>query len=226
MTEPTELVVPPAAEQRRVEQQAAAGADGADNVKYPWAKHPWRRVDGGSGSRGRGSVAVLARVFNGAVGRNLGLVLALLVLCLVGVLTAGDRFASSDNLLTILRLASVIGVVSVGMTFVIAGGGIDLSVGAIVALASVWSTTLATQNMADDSTFLVMVFVALVVASGCGLVNGILVSYGRIVPFVATLAMLASARSLAEEISNRQTQVVRVDAFNDFFRAEPFGIPV
>ena len=56
------------------------------------------------------------------------------ILCIVGVVTAGDRFADVDNVLTILRLAAVIGVVSVGMTFVIIGGGIDLSVGALVAL--------------------------------------------------------------------------------------------
>ena len=67
--------------------------------------------------------------------RNLGLVIALVLLCIVGVVTAGDRFASTDNVLTILRLASVIGVVSIGMTFVITAGGIDLSVGAVVGLA-------------------------------------------------------------------------------------------
>ncbi|MBL7499705.1 ABC transporter permease [Frankia sp. CN7] len=181
---------------------------------------------GKSPAAGAGRRAALARLLGGGAGRNLGLVAALALICVIGLITAGDRFASTDNALTILRLASVIGVVSIGMTFVIAGGGIDLSVGAIVALASVWSTTLATQNMANDSTFLLMVFVALLVATGCGLVNGVLVAYGRIVPFIATLAMLASARGLAEEISNRQTQVVRVQGFRDFFRAEPGGIPV
>ena len=69
-----------------------------------------------------------------SVGRNAGLVVALLLICVVGAITAGDRFASTDNALTILRLAAIIGVVSIGMTFVIIGGGIDLSVGAIVAL--------------------------------------------------------------------------------------------
>ena len=92
-----------------------------------------------------------ARMMNSSVGRNLGLVIALVVLIIIGVATAGDRFASVDNMLTILRFASVIGVVSIGMTFVIIGGGIDLSVGAIVALASVWATTLATQTMAEDT---------------------------------------------------------------------------
>ena len=88
----------------------------------------------------------------GAAGRNLGLVIALVALCIFGVITAGERFASIDNLLTILRLASVIGVISIGMTFVITGGGIDLSVGSVIGLASVWASTLATQTMAKTST--------------------------------------------------------------------------
>ena len=67
-----------------------------------------------------------------SVGRNLGLIVVLALLCVAGVITAGDQFANIDNMLTILRLAIVIGVVSIGMTFVITGGGIDLSVGATV----------------------------------------------------------------------------------------------
>lgn len=158
-------------------------------------------------------------------GRNLGLVVALLVLCLVGLATSGERFASVDNLLTILRLASVIGVVSIGMTFVITGGGIDLSVGAIVALASVWATTLATQTLANDYHWTLMVSTALLVGAACGLVNGALVAYGRVVPFIATLAMLAGARGLAEILADRRTQIVDVDGFTDFFGASPFGVP-
>jgi ribose transport system permease protein len=169
---------------------------------------------------------VLQQVMGSSVGRNAGLVVALLILCGVGVWTAGDNFGSVDNALTILRLASVIGVVSVGMTFVITGGGIDLSVGAIVALSSVWSTTLATQTMAEDTHWSVMVLAALAVGTGCGLINGLLVSYGKVVPFIATLAMLASARGLAEIISERRTQIVRVREFTDFFRADVLGIPV
>ena len=54
-----------------------------------------------------------------------------------------------------------------------------------------------------------MVGVALAVGAGCGLVNGLLIAYGRIVPFITTLAMLASARGLAEIISDRKTQIVK-----------------
>jgi len=161
-----------------------------------------------------------------SAGRNVGLVVALLVLCLVGAFTAGDRFVSSDNALTILRLAATTGVVSIGMTFVITAGQIDLSVGAILALSSVWCTTLATQQTAEDSHWIVMVFVALAVGVGCGLVNGLLVAYGGVVSFIATLAMLASARGLAEIISNRKTQIVQVPGFADFFDREVLGISV
>jgi ribose transport system permease protein len=161
----------------------------------------------------------------GPVGRNLGLVIALAILCIVGVITAGDRFADVDNVLTILRLASVIGVVSVGMTFVIIGGGIDLSVGAIVALSSVWATTLATQALAEDFHWIVMVFTALAVGAGAGLINGVVIAYGKLVAFIATLAMLASARGLAEILANRRTQIVQNRDFLDFFAGDVLGIP-
>lgn len=185
-----------------------------DNPKLPQdpsltVPAPSRRAPGGSG-----------------LGRNLGLVVALVLLCVVGVATAGDRFASVDNVMTILRLASGIGVVAIGMTFVITGGGIDLSVGAIVALASIWATTTGTQGMADSIGWVAMVFAALVVGAICGAINGILVAYGKIVPFIATLAMLAAARGLAEIISDRKTQIIRNRGFADFFGAEPLGVPV
>ena len=158
--------------------------------------------------------------------RNLGLVIALVILCVVGIITAGDRFASTDNVVTILRLAAVTGVVAVGMTFVITGGGIDLSVGAILALASVWATTTGTQDMADSIGWIAMVFSALLVGTCAGVVNGVLIAYGKVVPFIATLAMLASARGLAEVIADRKTQIIRNQGFTDFFSAEPAGIPV
>jgi ribose transport system permease protein len=161
----------------------------------------------------------------GPLGRNLGLVIALVLLCIVGMATAGDRFASVDNVLTILRLASVIGVVSVGMTFVIIGGGIDLSVGALVALSSVWASTLATQQIAADYHWIVMVITALLVGAGAGLVNGVVIAYGKLVAFIATLAMLAAARGLAEIISNRRTQIIQSSDFLNFFSGDVLGIP-
>ena len=111
----------------------------------------------------------------------------------------------------------MIGVVTVGMTFVIISGGIDLSVGAIVALASVWATTVATQEYG----FVGILFAAVAVGVGCGLVNGLLVAYGRMVPFIATLAMLASARGLALQITDGSTQIVTVDRSSTSANATP-----
>ncbi|MEL7977130.1 ABC transporter permease [Isoptericola sp. F-RaC21] len=163
---------------------------------------------------------------SGPAGRTIGLVVALVVLAVVGVVTGGERFASLDNVMTILRLASVTGVLAIGMTFVITAGGIDLSVGSLVGLSSVWASTLATQAMAEDVHWTVMVLTALVVGTAAGLINGLIIAYGKVVAFIATLAMMIAARGLAEMISGRQTQVVSVDGFLDFFRADVIGVPV
>ena len=154
--------------------------------------------------------------------RNLGLVGVLVILGIVGLATTDGSFLTRNNLINILVSASIIGVVTVGMTFVIIGGGIDLSVGALVALASVWATTLATQDMGP----VVMVICALLVGMGAGLVNGVLIAYGRLVAFIVTLAMLVSARGLAQSLSDRRTQLVTSGAINDIATNDLFGIPL
>ncbi|WCN80271.1 ABC transporter permease [Micromonospora sp. LH3U1] len=169
----------------------------------------WWRGDGGDGAK-----------------RNLGLIGVLAALILVGAVTKPDLYGDPNwvwnNVLAILQLASVVGVVTVGMTFVIIGGGIDLSVGAIVALAGVWCTTVATQSYGAAG----MIFTALVVGICVGLVNGVLISYGRLVPFIATLAMLVAARGLAASISNKQTQVSSSTFINDIAARKVIGIPI
>ncbi|MDT0268393.1 ABC transporter permease [Streptomyces sp. DSM 44915] len=154
---------------------------------------------------------------------TLSLLAVLAALCVIGAVTAGDNFLTTSNLQLVLVQASVIGVVTVGMTFVMIGGGIDLSVGAIVALASVWCTTVATQEFGMAG----MVFCALAVGVGCGLVNGVLIAYGPMVPFVATLAMMVSARGLALEITGGSTQMVTVDSVLDLGRRDSYvlGVP-
>ncbi|MFG1918705.1 ABC transporter permease [Micromonospora sp. NPDC048898] len=169
----------------------------------------WWRGDGGDGAK-----------------RNLGLIGVLAALIIVGAITKPDLYGDPtwvwNNVLAILQLASVVGVVTVGMTFVIIGGGIDLSVGAIVALAGVWCTTVATQSYGAGG----MIFTALVVGICVGLVNGVLISYGKLVPFIATLAMLVAARGLAASISNKQTQVSSSTFINDIAARKVLGIPI
>nr|WP_308294398.1 MULTISPECIES: ABC transporter permease [Streptomyces] len=155
--------------------------------------------------------------------RTLALLGVLAILVLVGALTKPDQFLSTGNLQLILTQASVIGVVTVGITFVIIGGGIDLSVGAMVALASVWATTLATQ----DFGFGGMLMCAVLVGLGAGLINGVLIAYGPMVPFIATLAMMASARGLSLQLSEGKTQMVTVDSVLSLGERDAYvlGIP-
>src|ERR671910_2466468 len=70
-----------------------------------------------------------------------------------------------------------------------------------------------------------MVVTAILVGAGAGLVNGLVIAYGKIVAFIATLAMLVSARGLAEIIANRRTQIIQDRAFLDFFSGDVLGIP-
>ena len=161
----------------------------------------------------------------GRVGRHPGLVVALVVLCLVGIdhgATTGS--APASNISTILALAAVIGVVSVGMTFVIIGGGIDLSVGAIVALARSGRPPQATHgsprhHLVDHPA------AAVARRTGCGLSTASLIAYGPIVPFIVTLAMLVAARGLAEVISDKRTQVVTDPSSRTSSTAPVLGIP-
>jgi ribose transport system permease protein len=153
--------------------------------------------------------------------RNLGLVAVLVVLVVIGTLTS-DTFLTVANIKNILVSSSVSGVVTVGVTLVIIGGGIDLSVGALVALASVWATTLQTQSYGP----VVMIITALTVGLVAGLVNGVLIAYGDLVPFIVTLAMLVSARGLAARIAENRTQIVESEAIKNIATDEIFGIPL
>jgi ribose transport system permease protein len=157
------------------------------------------------------------------LGRNIGLIVALVVLVVVGWVTAGDDFIKIDNILVILKSASVIGVVAIGMTFVITAGGIDLSVGSVLGLSTVVATLGAVETAASGFWPL-MVFVAIATGVLTGLTNGLIIAYGKVVAFMATLAMLVAARGAAELISQRQSQVLDNQGFKDFFRLEPLGI--
>ncbi|QYC44707.1 Ribose transport system permease protein RbsC [Nonomuraea coxensis DSM 45129] len=156
--------------------------------------------------------------------RHLGLLVALAILVVVGLVTRPENFATTSNLVSILSLAATIGVITVGATFVIIGGGIDLSVGAVMALASVWATTLATQSYGPW----VMAICAILVGTGAGLVSGWLIAYGRLVPFIATLAMLVAARGLAQRMSDRRTQLVQPDnaALVELSTTRVLGVPL
>ena len=129
--------------------------------------------------------------------REAGLVV--LLLALVGVFTVlSPNFLTVSNFFTVTRLDAEIGLIAIGMAIVIASGGIDLSVGAIVALSSV---TLG-QLYARGAPLWVAILAALVVATLCGLFNGALVVLLDLHPLLVTLGTLALYRGLALGISN------------------------
>ncbi|MCQ2001113.1 ABC transporter permease [Arthrobacter zhaoxinii] len=183
-------------------------------------------ADSPAGGTGTARSNPLKGALGGSVGRSLGLVIALALLFVVGAVTSGDRFLNVENLLTILRLASVIGVISIGVTFVITAGGIDLSVGSVMGLATVVASLTSVQLAATESSWLLMVLVPLAVGAGVGLLNGVVIAYGNVVAFIATLATLVAARGVAELISGRSTQIVTNRDFLKVMRGEFLGVPV
>jgi ribose transport system permease protein len=146
---------------------------------------------------------------------------AVVILLLVaGTIADRQQFLTSDNMLTVLTQASVVGVVAVGMTFVIATGGIDLSVGSMLAAASI------AGGLAGNEQSLPFIAGTLGFGLLLGLVNGIAISYGRIVPFIATLAMFAGARGLALWMSDKTPiSLLDLDFVRSLGRDRTAGIP-
>ena len=125
-------------------------------------------------------------------GRQLSTFAGLLLLCgLLWVLT--PHFLTVSNLLNVAEQTAINAVIAVGMTFVIISAGIDLSVGSIVALSGV---VLASALQAKWPAPLAML-AGLAVGVGCGIVNGLLITRGRLPPFIATLGLMSVARGAA-----------------------------
>ncbi len=132
------------------------------------------------------------------------------------------HFLTVSNLLNVAEQAAIIAIVAVGMTFVIITGGIDLSVGSVLAFAGV--------VMASALHAGVPVPVALAVALGtglfCGLVNGALITLGRLPPFIATLGMMSVARGTALMFTEGRPVSGFSGGFRSLATGELVGIPV
>ena len=131
---------------------------------------------------------------SGATGPLIGLI----VLC-VFLSFATDSFLSFRNFLNIADQITVLGIMAVGMTFVILIGGIDLSVGSVMALAMM---ILGYLNVIAGAPMVVAISGALVAAAVCGAISGLLITEFRVPAFIATLAMMSIARGLANMITN------------------------
>jgi ribose/xylose/arabinose/galactoside ABC-type transport system permease subunit len=150
-------------------------------------------------------------------GRQVGTFLGLIALCLLlWVLT--PYFFTVSNLLNVLEQTSINAVIAVGMTFVIISGGIDLSVGSLVALAGV----VLASALRAGLPLPVALLVGMAVGTGCGLLNGALITLGRLPPFIATLGMMSIARGAALVYTEGRP----ISGFNASFRALATGRPL
>lgn len=153
--------------------------------------------------------------------RRYGTFIGLIGLCVFFTLLS-DYFFTVSNLLNVAQQSAIIAVISVGMTFVIITAGIDLSVGSVLAFSGVVMASALHTGMPIPLAILI----GFMVGFGCGAVNGILITYGNLPPFIATLGMMSIARGAGLWYTDGRA----ISGFDDSFRflanGEIFHIPV
>ncbi|HEY0004519.1 MAG TPA: ABC transporter permease [Pyrinomonadaceae bacterium] len=137
-----------------------------------------------------------------------GALVALALVCIFAAIRY-DSFLTDFNITNVLRQNSMLGLVALGMTFVILTGGIDLSVGSLLAVAGVIAANLAGRGT------LLAVLAAVGFTAALGMVNGLVIAKARIQPFITTLAMMIAARGLALVYTGEQS--VRVERVSESF---------
>jgi ribose transport system permease protein len=137
--------------------------------------------------------------------RETGVFFALLVLCLF-LSVATDGFLTSLNLLNVGRQVSLLGIMAIGMTFVLISGEVDLSVGSTYAFSGLATGMLIIAGWA----LLPAICVGLLTGMAIGLINGVLSTYGRLPSLIATLGMLSIVRGAALILTNGQPVTVNV----------------
>jgi len=163
-------------------------------------------IDGAGSTRGRVARARVASFI-----QRQGSLVGLVLVCVVAAFRY-PQFLEVNNLSNVLRQNTMLGLIALGMTFVILTGGIDLSVGSLLAIAGVVSAKLAGQGLA------VALISGVGVATLLGLVNGVVIAKARIQPFIVTLAMMIAARGLALVYTGEQSVRVSDPGFTDLGR--------
>jgi len=153
-------------------------------------------------------------------GRRFGTLAGLAGLCvLLWILT--PHFLTVSNLLNVLEQTSINAVIAVGMTFVIISGGIDLSVGSLVAVAGVVLATLLQWPLPMP----LAIVAALAVGFLFGGMNGVAIAWGRLPPFIATLGMMSVARGCALLFTDGRPISGFEPAFRSLATGRPLGVP-
>ena len=152
---------------------------------------------------------------------DFGLLLGLVILS-TALAALRPQFLTSGNLINVARQISLNGMLAVGVTYVLLTGGVDLSLGSLVALSGV-----VAAGFAHPGDWPVAVPIAMGVLSGaaCGLVNGVVVARARIAPFIVTLGMMTVARGLALVLS-RGRPVSNLSASFRALGGDVLGLPI
>lgn len=130
-------------------------------------------------------------------------------------------FLTINNFLTIGLQTAVIGIIAIGMTYVIITGGIDLSVGSIMA----FSGMVVGVTVLNGAGTVVAVICGLVAGVACGLVNGLFISKAHLPPFISTLALMITLRGLSLTLTNGKPVFIGLDAYAKIAGSRTLGIP-
>jgi ribose/xylose/arabinose/galactoside ABC-type transport system permease subunit len=151
-----------------------------------------------------------------------GLYFAFALLIIV-MTVLSPAFLRPANLLNVLRQTSINGIIAIGMTMVILTGGIDLSVGSVLALSAVIATSFAHPG---EHNLIVPLAIGLLVGLVCGLINGFIIASNKIAPFIVTLAMMTIARGLALVYTNGRPVIELSDTYNKIGSGYIIGVPI
>lgn len=162
---------------------------------------------------------------------GLGPVAGLVLLCIAGVLLSSE-FATLDNAMNVLTRTAFIGIIAVGMCFVIISGGIDLSVGSMAALIAgaviLLMNALGSAGWSSTPVVLIGMGFALLLGALFGLAHGLLITRGRIEPFIVTLGTLGVFRAYLTYFSNGGAITLEntlADTYGPVFYGSLLGLP-
>lgn len=150
---------------------------------------------------------------------ELAILVILIILCVLAAVST-PVFATSRNIMSVLQRTATTGIVAIGMTFVIGTGGIDLSVGGQVTIIGIVSAMLFTNGVPMPIILLIMLAMGILL----GLINGVLVSYLKIVPIMVTLAIQLITFGISLYITEGRQFLIKVDAFRFFGLGKIMGI--
>lgn len=132
--------------------------------------------------------------------REISLILVILVIAVFVQVRSGGKFLLAENIADVFTETSILAILAVGMMMVIITTGIDLSIGAVMALAGMIGTVILKNN--PGLSPLLVILIAVAVGLACGMLNGVLVAKLRVLPIIATLGMMNVYRGLTYLVGN------------------------